>query len=292
MEFGTIVSCMELLAHLDNPDWVVLDCRHMPFDFQAGYSAYSLSHIPGARFAHTAHDLSGASGSGKGRHPLPDPKDFVQTLQHWGIDNNKQIVAYDDSGSIYAARLWWMLRWVGHYRVAVLDGGWGKWGQEIGLVTSQASSVPVSKTTHFWLNLHNAAQVNVDFMERNLESDYLRIIDARPPRRFIGVYEQQDPVGGHIPGAINRFFKKNLDANQCFLSPTTLRMAFTPLIGVTPLHRVIHQCGAGITACNNILAMEIAGLQGSKLYPGSWSEWCSNPRRPMAAALLAPVSNL
>lgn len=281
MEFRTIVSGLELLAHLDDPHWIVIDCRHNPADFEAGYRDYLTSHIPGAQYAHMAHDLSGTTGPMSGRHPLPDPVGFVQKLAAWGIDSSKQIVAYDDSGSIYSARLWWMLRWVGHYRVAVLDGGWGNWLRAGGVVTPQLPDSARNGAMRFWMQLHTAAKVDMDFVMDHLESDYMQLIDARPPLRYLGVEEPQDPVGGHIPGAINHCYKANLDANNCFLPADELRRTFTALIGTTPLHRVIHQCGSGISACNNLLAMEIADMPGAKLYPGSWSEWCRNPGRPL-----------
>lgn len=285
MEFRTIVSSLELVSHLDDPSWVVIDCRHNPLDFAAGYRDYCLSHIPGARFAHMADDLSGVTGPRTGRHPLPDPHAFVQKLTTWGVDNTKQVVVYDDTGSTYAARLWWMLRWVGHYRAAVLDGGWRHWQRVAKVVSSQQPVIDYEASSRFWMQLHEAAKVDIDFVTDHLESAYLSLIDARPPLRYLGVAEQQDmqldPLAGHIPGAINHCYKANLDANDCFLPAEALRRTFTGLIGSTPLHRVIHQCGAGITACNNLLAMEIAGLHGTKLYPGSWSEWCRNPGRPM-----------
>lgn len=285
MEFRTIISCLELLSHIDDPNWVIIDCRHNPLDFEAGGRDYGLSHLPGARFAHMATDLSGATGPATGRHPLPDPYLFVQKLVAWGVDNSKQIVVYDDSDSIYAARLWWMLRWVGHHRVAVLDGGWSAWLRTCGLVTARLPVISNEGHTHFWMQLHAAAKVDMDFVLDNLSSNYICLIDARLPLRYLGVDEQQDTIGGHIPGAINHCYKENLDAYNCFLPADALWRKFTSLIGATPLQRVIHHCGAGVTACNNLLAMEIAGLTGAKLYPGSWSEWCRSPDRPMITML-------
>jgi len=278
MPHTTLVSVAELAAHLNDPRWLIFDCRHDLADTKAGRRAYMQSHIPGACFVHLDEDLSGAKTGANGRHPLPAPAAFCARLAALGMSNDKQAVAYDSSGGYYAARLWWMLRWVGHDRVAVLDGGWDAW-LEAGLAV--IAEPPASKPGAF---IGTALDYTVDarFIQRELGQPRIRVIDARSADRFRGEHETLDPVGGHIPGALNRFFKHNLTGYGRFKTAVELRDEFADLLGVVKPAHVVHQCGSGVTACHNLLAMEIAGLNGSKLYPGSWSEWCSDPRRPVA----------
>ena len=276
--FNTLVRAEELAAHLDDPDWIVFDCRHDLADTVAGRRAYAQSHIPGACFLHLDDDLSGPKTGGNGRHPLPRAETFCTRMASLGMHNGKQAVAYDASGGFYAARLWWMLRWVGHTRVAVLDGGWEAW-LKAGLgVTAQS---PAIQSAVFNGTARDIA-VDTQYVMGHLEQPHDILIDARSPDRFRGENETLDPVGGHIPGALNRFFKNNLAADGAFKPAAELRAEFAGLLGAELPHRVVHQCGSGVTACHNLLAMEIAGLPGSKLYPGSWSEWCSDPQRPVA----------
>ena len=276
--FNTLVRAEELAAHLDDPDWIVFDCRHDLADTVAGRRAYAQSHIPGACFLHLDDDLSGPKTGGNGRHPLPRAETFCTRMASLGMQNGKQAVAYDASGGFYAARLWWMLRWVGHTRVAVLDGGWEAW-LKAGLgVTAQS---PAIQSAVFNGTARDIA-VDTQYVMGHLEQPHDILIDARSPDRFRGENETLDPVGGHIPGALNRFFKNNLAADGAFKPAAELRAEFAGLLDAELPHRVVHQCGSGVTACHNLLAMEIAGLPGSKLYPGSWSEWCSDPQRPVA----------
>jgi thiosulfate/3-mercaptopyruvate sulfurtransferase len=278
MAFTTLISVADLAPHLNDPDWIVFDCRHDLVDTGIGRRAYAQSHIPGARFLHLDDDLSGPQTGANGRHPLPDPEKFRARLAVLGMANDKQVVAYDASGGYYAARLWWMLRWVGHDRVAVLDGGWEAW-LTVGLpVTSQ---LPAIKSGALSGAAHDYT-VDARFILAQLGQSRVRLIDARSPDRFRGENETLDPVGGHIPGAANRFFKNNLAADGRFKPPAELKREFSALLDALPPAQVVHQCGSGVTACHNLLAMEIAGLHGSKLYPGSWSEWCSDPQRPVA----------
>lgn len=277
----TILSCTEFAALHVREQWVVLDCRHDPRDIRAGWRAYQHSRLPDAQYVHAQQDMSGSPSHFRGRHPLPHPHDFVRKLEAWGIDEKKSVLIYDDSGSTYAARLWWMLRWVGHKKAQVLDGGWHQWRREqhpIEYGTPKAQPAPA----RFYLEEQEQAYVDLESVLQHLHSPERCLIDARPAARYLGLDEPWDPVAGHIPGALNRPFRHNLDARGCFLSPARLRAIFIHLIGDLPPSQVIHQCGAGITACNNLLAMEIARLSGSKLYPGSWSEWCADPERPMA----------
>jgi thiosulfate/3-mercaptopyruvate sulfurtransferase len=274
----TLVSAADLATQLDNPDWIVFDCRHDLADTGAGRGAYAQSHIPGAHFVHLDDDLSGRKTGSNGRHPLPDPELFCARMAALGLRAGMQVAAYDASGGCYAARLWWMLRWVGHHPVAVLDGGWGAWTE---------SNLPVSAQLPAALaGTFSGAACDVtrdpDYLLTHLNQPDSVIIDARSADRFRGENETLDPVGGHIPGAVNRFFKLNLAADGRFKPAAELRDEFGRLLGATAAQSVVHQCGSGVTACHNLLAMEIACLAGSRLYPGSWSEWCSDPRRPVA----------
>jgi len=277
--FSTLVSAEELARHLNDPQWVVCDCRHDLADYDFGRRAYDEAHIPGARFVHLDEDLSGPKTGINGRHPLPHPLTFALRLGALGIDNAKQVVAYDSSGSCYAARLWWMLRWAGHANVAVLDGGWQAWTAAGQPVTSEPPSI---QPTTYTPRPRPDLAVDAAYVAAHLEDPQVAVLDARISERFRGENETLDPVGGHIPGAINRFFKLNLDASGCFKPADALRAELSRLLAVSDLRNVVHQCGSGVTACHNLLAMEYAGLTGSRLYPGSWSEWVSDRSRPVA----------
>ena len=272
----TLVSTAELSAHLDDAAWVVFDCRHDLANPDSGAQEYARSHIPGARFLHLDRDLAAPPTGKNGRHPLPDAQTFMQTLGTAGVDSSKQVIAYDAKMGVYAARLWWMLRWLGHENVAVLDGGYAKWTHE-GLPVTAA--VPQPAPAHF-VGQPRAISVGVDEVMRSTGQPGRILVDARSPDRYRGENETLDPAGGRIPGSLNRFFRDNLDASACFKPAADLRQAFAALLGNMPPDAVVHCCGSGVSACHNLLAMEIAGLSGSRLYPGSWSEWCSDPNRP------------
>lgn len=275
----TLISVADLAAHLSEPQWIVFDCRHDLADTGLGRRLYAESHIPGACFLHLDEDLSGPATGKNGRHPLPDPARFCARLAALGMSNDQQVIAYDASGGCYAARLWWLLRWVGHTAVAVLDGGWDAWLKAGNAVTA---GTPRIGTGNFTGSAQQQKAVDVRFVASHLNQPELCLIDARTAERFRGENETLDPVGGHIPGALNRFFKHNLGNDGRFKPASDLQREFAQLLkGVKP-QRVVHQCGSGVTACHNLLAMEIAGLAGSRLYPGSWSEWCSDPARPVA----------
>lgn len=279
MAHTTLVSAEETAAHLQDGDWVVCDCRHDLTDYSAGYRAYRNGHIPGARFLHLDVDLSGPKTGLNGRHPLPHPSTFCLRLGALGMDNTKQIIAYDDSGGVFAARLWWMLRWVGHEHAAVLDGGWAAWNRaKLPTTVAQPEVQPGTFTGRA------RPQATVDSAEvlSVLQNQKSQIIDARSADRFAGENETLDPVAGHIPGAINRFFKFNLGDDGRFKPAASLKTEFTSMLNGQAPANIIHQCGSGVTACHNLLAMEVAGLNGSRLYPGSWSEWVSDRRRPVA----------
>lgn len=277
---GFLVSAEQLIAHLGDPGWRIFDCRHDLQNTGYGAQAYGKGHIPGALFLHLDHDLSGEKNGSNGRHPLPDPEVFAAKMSACGVGPDTQVVAYDNEAGAFAARLWWMLRWLGHGKVALLDGGLAAWRRaKQPLVTE----VPTFPATRFEPRPQSSMLVDTDFVLQRLGSPEALIVDARTPERFSGEQETIDPVGGHIPGAVNRFYFDNLDDAGCYFKPTDeLRTEFDALFGGRASSAVIQQCGSGVTACHNILAMELAGLGGSKLYAGSWSEWCADPTRPMA----------
>jgi thiosulfate/3-mercaptopyruvate sulfurtransferase len=276
--FTTLISASELAAHLGDRDWIVFDCRHDLADPTAGARAYAQSHVRGAVHVSLDGDLSGTKNGRNGRHPLPDAATFCTRMAELGLRNDMQVIAYDATGGAFAARLWWMLRWVGHARAAVLDGGWNAW-LKAGLPVSAESTI-VAKGS--FSGTPRDIIVDAAFVGAEVGNPHTRLIDARSPDRFRGENETLDPVGGHIPGAINRFFQNNLGSDGCFKPAATLKQEFSSALGDVPPGQVVHQCGSGVTACHNLLAMEIAGLAGSRLYPGSWSEWCSDPQRAVA----------
>lgn len=279
--FTTLICAAELAQHLPGSDWVVLDCRHDLAAPDSGRSAYAAGHLPQAQFAHLDCDLSGPrtgrDGQFRGRHPLPERDVFLETLRNWGIDDATQVIAYDASGGMFAARLWWMLRWLGHDAVAVLDGGLPAWLQAGQPLTTE---VPAPRRGTLTIRAARTASVDAGALLANLANNAHIVLDARAPDRFRGENETLDAVGGHIPGARNRFFKDNLQDDGRFKPAARLQAEFTAL--VSDPQATISQCGSGVTACHNLLAMEIAGLPGAALYPGSWSEWCADPARPVA----------
>lgn len=276
--YTTLIDANELARHLGEPRWCLIDCRHDLANPAFGREAYERGHLPGAWFLNLDEDLSGPLSGTNGRHPLPDPDRLAHRLGACGIDRDTQVVAYDDAGGMYAARLWWLLRWMGHQAVAVLDGGFQAWCAAAKVLTTE---LPRATPTRYLPALQGNA-VNAAFVEQHLSSADMVLIDARSPDRFRGENENLDPVAGHIPGAINRFFKDNLGPDGRFKQASVLREEFGNLLRGRDPRKVVHQCGSGVTACHNLLAMESAGLSGARLYPGSWSEWCADPARPVA----------
>jgi len=270
-----LISASYLRALLDvRTPILLLDCRFSLADPSAGERAFAEGHIPGATYAHLNTQLSGPVTGKNGRHPLPSPEAFAATLQAWGVGPDTRVVAYDDQGGMFAARAWWLLKWAGHSDVRVLDGGWKAW-QAQGSLRSAPPPTP-SEPRSF-------QPVLVDEVLAHLnQPEHMQLLDARAPDRFRGENETLDPVGGHIPGALNRFFQLNLQPDGRFADAATLRAAFEVVLGECDPRTVVHQCGSGVTACHNLLAMEVAGLHGSRLYAGSWSEWCADPSRPVA----------
>lgn len=276
----TLVTVDELAQHLGDDRWIVCDCRHDLLDVEAGRRAYRDAHIPGARFVHLDEDLSAPKTGLNGRHPLPDPRRLARRLGELGIGHDSQVIAYDASGGCYAARLWWMLRWVGHEAAAVLDGGWGAWIAAGHPVTSELPRI--RPATYEPLLLREGMAVDAVAVAHQAADPRARVLDARAPARFRGENETLDPVAGHIPGAVNRFFQSNLAEDGRFKPAERLREEFHAMLGACPPSEVTHYCGSGVSACHNLLAMEIAGLSGSRLYPGSWSEWVADRSRPVA----------
>ena len=280
--YTTLIDAATLAAHIDDPAWVVLDCRHDLVNLAAGREAYAAGHLPHAQFADVETELSGAKrgddGAFRGRHPLPQREAFIEQLRAWGIDDDTQVDANDGHGGMFAARVWWMLRWVGHAAVAVLDGGLTAW-QSAGHALS--TEVPAPRARGM-ITLRDAlvASVDVNDVVQDLQNGGRTIVDARAPDRFRGENETIDPVGGHIPGAKNRFFKDNLQADGRFKAPEQLKAELGNVVG-NPAQAIM-QCGSGVTACHNLLALEVAGMPGAALYPGSWSEWSADSSRPVA----------
>jgi thiosulfate/3-mercaptopyruvate sulfurtransferase len=293
MSQTTLITPRQLAARLEDRDLAVIDCRFDLMRPQWGLEAYASARIPHALYAHLDHDLSGKTSASTGRHPLPPVDDIAARLGQWGIDAQVQVVAYDQGSGAYAARLWWLLRWLGHTRVAVLDGGLTAWQEErLPLDTAPLSNAaaqvqPGRPARRFAPRPDEEMVVSTTGLEHLIASGQMAcadvvLIDARSTDRFAGRNETIDPVAGHIPGARNHPFTGNLDAAGRFLDRGTLRQQFARSLGGVPPDAVICMCGSGVTACHNLLAMEVAGLQGARLYAGSWSEWIQDPKRPIA----------
>jgi len=277
--YRTLIDCHTLALHIHDPQWVVVDCRFSLSDPDIGRLAYEAGHIDGARYAHLNDDLSSPVTPQSGRHPLPDMHGLAAKLSEWGIDSAKQVIAYDDSFGAMAARLWWLLRWLGHDAVALLDGGLPRWKREGRPVTT---NIPVVTPVTFVPQVRDNMWVDADSVARAVKHDDWLVMDARAEERFNGEIEMLDPVAGHIPGAINLPFEDNLHVSGRFSTAQELRELYAGLIENVRPEQVIQMCGSGVTACHNILAMEHAGLAGAKLYAGSWSEWIRDPARPVA----------
>lgn len=279
--YTTLISAAGLAGHIDDANWVVVDCRHDLANLSAGREGYDVAHLPHAVFADMETQLSGAKrgpdGAFRGRHPLPERDAFIETLRGWGVNDSTQVVAYDAHGGMFAARLWWMLRWVGHEAVAVLDGGMAAWQAAGQPLTTQVDSKPRGSIA---ARAPLAPMVSAAEVQANIGGGSRLVVDARSPDRYRGENETIDPVGGHIPGAKNRFFKDNLGPDGRFKDAAQLKAEWSGVVG-DPAQAVM-QCGSGVTACHNLLALEVAGLRGAALYPGSWSEWCADPARPVS----------
>ncbi len=282
--YTTLIGVAELARHLEDADWVSVDCRFELARPEWGGQAWAAGHIPRALYAHLDRDLSGPRTAASGRHPLPDPGALAETFSGFGIDGEVQVVAYDQGGGAYAARLWWLLRWLGHTRVAVLDGGFAAWERARLPVSTVAKARPARR---FEARCRPGWVVTTEAIAAALAAGGLAradplLIDARGADRFAGENETIDPVAGHIPGAHNHPYAGNLDALGQFRSPDELRRAWSASLRGRPPAAVVAMCGSGVTACHNLLALEIAGLGGARLYAGSWSEWIRDPARAVA----------
>jgi thiosulfate/3-mercaptopyruvate sulfurtransferase len=272
-----LVQAETLSVGLGRPDVVLLDCRFDLNDTNAGENAWMQAHIPGARYAHLDRDLSDQGKVGQGRHPWPNAANFCARLGRWGITPQSQVVAYDNDTGAFAARAWFLLRTLGHEKVAVLDGGWKRW-TDLGLSVDSRPRTPVA--TVYRAEFDARRILDSAQLEAALQTGDL-LVDARSAERFRGDEEPIDRVAGHVPGAVNRPFGDNL-ANGRFKSPSQLADEFHALLGALPPNRAIAMCGSGVTACHHLLAMERAGLPGARLYAPSWSGWISDPAHKIA----------
>ncbi len=279
MSYMTLISATELAKNLDKPDWVIFDCRFSLADDQAGFGAYRQGHLASARYADLNKDLSSPVKSYTGRHPLPDFSALSRKLGAWGVTNRSQVVVYDDASGAFAGRMWWLLRAMGHQNVAVLDGGIKQW-QKQGLAVTTV--LPKIAPVQFRCYPDHKQWLTAEGVENGLATKSITLIDARTPERFAGLQEPIDPIAGHVPKALNRPFQANLDENGLYLPAEELKKQFLTLLDTRNPESVVHMCGSGVTACHNLLAMEIAGLTGSKLYAGSWSEWIVDKNRAVA----------
>ena len=277
MAFQTILSAADLKKNLDNPEWAIMDCRFDLQESELGYQEYLAGHVPGSLYIHLDRDLSSEIIPGKtGRHPLPDKNVFSERLSSWGIDNLTQVVVYDNNNGGLAARLWWLLRWLGHNNVAILNGGWPAWDIENNPIETGEST---REPRVFILVEQPQYIVDAEFVEKvRLDPDYL-LVDARAAERYWGINETTDPIAGHIPGAVTAPYAGNLDDQGFFLKTEMLKERFDILLEGIPAENVIFYCGSGVTASHNIVAMIEAGYEMPKLYPGSWSEWITDPSR-------------
>jgi len=275
---STLISTADLAARLDDPSIVVVDARHDLAQPDWGEAQYRAGHVPLARFAPLDRDLSAPKTGRNGRHPLPSPERAADFFGRLGIDASKQVVAYDQGNGMFAARVWWMLRWLGHEAAAVLDGGYARWTAEGRPVATEVARV---EATRFEVS-SVMPTVSATGVAASLPRHTLLLIDGRAAERFRGDVEPLDPVAGHIPGAMNRPYARNVKADGTFRSPRELRGEFEAMLHGRPVEDVVHYCGSGVTAAHNVLAMAVAGYPLTRLYPGSWSEWVSSRARPIA----------
>lgn len=275
--FKTLIAPADLAPHLADDSWVVVDCRFDLADPPTGERLYLEAHIPGARYAHLDRDLSGEKTGTNGRHPLPIPEQMRERFGALGIAPGKQVVVYDADSGMHAARLWWMLRYMGHDAVAVLDGGFARWLREGRAVRGGREEW---RRATFIGAPRESWRLTADEVLEGLDDPTRLLVDARTEERYRGENETLDPKAGHIPGAKSYFFQRNLRDDRTFKDASELLAAWRSLLGEAAPEQVVMYCGSGVTACHNLLAMEHAGLSGARIYPGSWSEWSSDPNRP------------
>ena len=281
MHCQTLVSAKELAENLNNPSWVILDCRDSLVDTDYGQRSYLEAHIPNASFARLFDDFSSPITPTTGRHPLPDMQQLCAKLGAWGIDENTQVVVYDDMGGAIAARMWWQIRTLNHKNVALLNGGLKHWlAQDLPMT----ADIKKPEIKEFEGSFDAEQLIKVDTVLENIETQHFGLLDARAAPRYLGEKEPFDPVAGHVPNAINRDFMENLNEQGLFKSAEILKHEFEVILQQSPHQQIVHMCGSGVTANHNMLAMEIAGLTGSKLFLGSWSQWVTDSTRPVAAS--------
>ena len=280
MAFRTLIGADDLQGLLGRPEVAVIDCRFDLLHPEAGRQAYLQGHIPGARHADLNRDLSAPVGPATGRHPLPDPQTFAARLGELGIGNQSQVVAYDEANSSFAARLWWMLRWLGHEAVAVLDGGLKAWTARGGEL--QTGEAPPASARRFIPRIDPDASLSTAQVQSALREGGILLVDARAAERFAGRVEPIDAVAGHVPGAVSHPFSLNLDADGRFLPAAELERRWQQRLAGKSPESLVAMCGSGVTACHHLLSLEAAGLPGGRLYGGSFSEWIRDPHRPVA----------
>ena len=279
MSYKTIISAEDLINNINNKEFIIFDCRCDIKETSYGIDQYTEGHIPNAVFVDIDTDLADKKTSTSGRHPLPDPKILTEKLCNWGMSNTKQVVIYDDAGGAFASRMWWILRWLGHEKTALLNGGLGAHMAAGGKLTSE---IKAHENALFDITIDDAMHVTLKEVEdAQYRMDKL-IIDARSKERYLGIKDMVDPIAGHVPGAISYPLGNNLDKRGCFKSSEELKLQFSKILGDIKTEGIISMCGSGITACHNILAMEIAGIKNVRLYVGSWSEWITDKNRPIA----------
>ncbi len=274
----TLVSTEQLDAHLNDSSWLIADCRYNLKDELWGRGQYVAGHISGAVFVSLAHDLAAPRSGTNGRHPLPEPGTIAATFSRLGIGDGTQVIAYDQDMGAYASRLWWMLRYLGHDAVAVLDGGFAKWKREDRSTRAGEETRPPASFTP---QLRAAMRLTVDDVAGHLGDRSMLLVDARSPERYQGQPDPLDTVSGHIPGARNRFYRHNISDAGTMRPASELRADFERVLEGRPANETVMYCGSGVTACHNLLAMEHAGIRGAKLFAGSWSEWEADPSRPI-----------
>ncbi len=279
MKYQTIISVEDLNKNLNTQDWLIFDCRFILKNPEGGLKKFNQGHIPGAQYADMDKDLASPMTSTSGRHPLPNPDEFINKLQSWGVNNTSQIICYDDMSGAFAARMWWLLKWLGHNDVAVLDGGIDKWtANNLTLETDTQQKAAGS----FSGQANNDMWVDVEFVQKELAENNITLLDARSAERFTAKDTKTDPVAGHVPGAMSYPFAENLSKQGVFLPLEELQKRFAPMLLSSEKKEVINMCGSGVTACHNLLAMSIAELPMSRLFVGSWSEWIKDKSRPVA----------
>lgn len=280
MTYTTTINATELADHLGNPDWAIIDSRFKLAEPEQGGLDYESAHIPGAVYAHVDHDLSSPVIKGvTGRHPLPSVQTIAETFSRFGIDSGVQVVAYDDQGgALAAARVWWLLRWLGHEAVAILDGGWQAW---VKAGYPVRGGIEIRPTRKFIPYPHNELIISTAEVDRMRKDPAYRVLDARSADRYRGENETIDPVAGHIPGAISAPYASNLNLDGTFKSDEDIAAMYKRLIDAVPINQVVCYCGSGVTAAHDVLAMVKGGLGEARLYAGSYSEWITDPKRPV-----------